>query len=1469
MAAPTSNNEVTARRLTRLLTGSDGNGGLWGKIKTLVGEKQSKYDCSTYCTGTAGWFKVASVPAQITTSNINAIFEVLTHSNASPTYGTLYINVRLNAAGALPGATTFQYVKNTKSDLEFTNAKIRTVGTGKDVTVELWINPGIYRAVTLSLNKSTSDLYSRDFVWTFYSGEATSAEPTADAANNVQVFPVTKQSTTDASWINSGSFGNITSGGALQTSDITIANGDKLVVTDASDSNKIARTSVAFDGSTTTTALTPKGTFETFSKLTIGTTSTTAAAGNHTHSSITTVGDKRNVAPAFSDYSNKLVFQGLKTNTVLNTPYSGYSYLVGLRGWSDASGGKTHELAFSDSGVFHRTGDASSYGTWSEVLTERYTGNKSNFRTIPQDMSKGANLVVNGQGLMMNNYNWPDFTYDGVTCYNGSSGTFYKSGSSNGVRASTEFISVDCTRRIVFSADVKYTGWTADKYVYLCALVYDIDKKEIMDVHTMYGAGTLTTLAQALNPGDTKVYLTSVANWSTSISQTYTRGFIFWNYTNSLGYTYPPETYSRNVYSNWFDSASDIDTTNNTITLNKAWTGPAIPAGTSVSKCADGGNYLYVSSRNITVAQNGTWFTLKGSIKGFVTTGNNPTQFRQGTAFVKPGFLFYGTTGTEFRFTNYKVYEVPEDAENAVTATKIVNNISAGSATNLLYGTVAGSDYYRVRAGGDSNNAWFEIATADDGTEPIYIRQYTGAFATVTRTATILDGSGNTSFPGNVTATKFIGALQGNADTATSATSATSATNATNATYVTTTADTSNTLYVVGVTSTATTTLKRDTSVTINGGTVTATKFDGTASRLLGTYSGSGGQLAPSAITKGSVRAAMMNNPKGLTLFPSGYCDCLLLDTYTGTDVPNVTGFGLHRTSGTPRMFIFNGTQGSETGWNNGVEVLTTASTLSASKISGTLPVAQGGTGQTSLANVTVGTADKPTGFTARSDSITWGTLTAANGYTSRTQWTTAVSGAIGFADKNHETYMQIDGYFYQNEGQYRVLDTSSTIDAAKVSGTVAAATTADSLHTYSLGVSDSKPWRKVLSVTGLGTWNSAAVVLRVFNRGYAVQSNLATYYGTVVFRIYRGNDTDSYPTYRDLFVDNGMFADPSISGWNACIVWTSNNDAELWLHCNANSSSVCYAVEYSNNCTVGDPIGDALSSSEMTTYLSGKSYKNPTYSVAYNGTYQYMTVGNATTATKLGSSTLGSGTKPIYLSSGTATECSTYAGGTAVTLNNSSKAASTASFYAPTAGGTANYVLIGNGTTSAPTWAEKAPKATTADTATKATQDSDGNAINATYFKSSGNVTLVSNTATKIGTQNGADVKLTLPSIPAAVSVKGNAESSYRTGQVNLTPANLGISATTSSVTVGSTTFNNTDTKVTQTNTDTSSNAQYRLLMSATADDTTRTEGARKSTYAWFNPSTQTLGSQKFNVAGAAVIEYSSTTDTVDIKFN
>ena len=77
-----------------------------------------------------------------------------------------------------------------------------------------------------------------------------------------QDISITKSQVSDFSHTH----GNIQNGGTLQTNDITIANGDKLVVTDSSDSSKVARASIAFDGSTTTKALTPKGTFEAFAK---------------------------------------------------------------------------------------------------------------------------------------------------------------------------------------------------------------------------------------------------------------------------------------------------------------------------------------------------------------------------------------------------------------------------------------------------------------------------------------------------------------------------------------------------------------------------------------------------------------------------------------------------------------------------------------------------------------------------------------------------------------------------------------------------------------------------------------------------------------------------------------------------------------------------------------------------------------------------------------------------------------------------------------------------------------------------------------------------------------------------------------------------------------------------------------------------------------------------------------------------
>ena len=104
---------------------------------------------------------------------------------------------------------------------------------------------------------------------------------------------------------------------------------------------------------------------------------------------------------------------------------------------------------------------------------------------------------------------------------------------------------------------------------------------------------------------------------------------------------------------------------------------------------------------------------------------------------------------------------------NAINGT-LTKTVAGTGTADLIYGQMADNDQFRIRIGGTATNAGYvEIATSDDATEPIYVRQYTQvggvAFTTLTRTATLLDGSGNTSFPGTITATTYTGAWNGTA----------------------------------------------------------------------------------------------------------------------------------------------------------------------------------------------------------------------------------------------------------------------------------------------------------------------------------------------------------------------------------------------------------------------------------------------------------------------------------------------------------------------------------------------------------------------------------------------------------------------------------------------------------------------------------------------------------------------------------
>ena len=86
-------------------------------------------------------------------------------------------------------------------------------------------------------------------------------------------------------------------------------------------------------------------------------------------------------------------------------------------------------------------------------------------------------------------------------------------------------------------------------------------------------------------------------------------------------------------------------------------------------------------------------------------------------------------------------------AGSSGSASKVYGQVESTGSHELVRCDM-NSDQFRIIAGSSgNNNGWAEIATADDGNEPIYVRQYSGVFSSVVRTLTLLDANGYTHFP--------------------------------------------------------------------------------------------------------------------------------------------------------------------------------------------------------------------------------------------------------------------------------------------------------------------------------------------------------------------------------------------------------------------------------------------------------------------------------------------------------------------------------------------------------------------------------------------------------------------------------------------------------------------------------------------------------------------------------------------------
>lgn len=193
--------------------------------------------------------------------------------NSEGTYRTGDVNLTCANIGAVPTTRTVNS-KALSSDITLSAADVSAVPTTRTVNSKALSSNITLTAADVSAVPTTRTVNSKALssnITLGYSdvGAAASSHshsnyvPTTRTVNSKALSSNITLSASDVgAAASSHTHGDITNAGA-PSSQVTIANGDKLMIADASDNNKI-KSAVAFDGSTTTQCLTKKGTFVSF-----------------------------------------------------------------------------------------------------------------------------------------------------------------------------------------------------------------------------------------------------------------------------------------------------------------------------------------------------------------------------------------------------------------------------------------------------------------------------------------------------------------------------------------------------------------------------------------------------------------------------------------------------------------------------------------------------------------------------------------------------------------------------------------------------------------------------------------------------------------------------------------------------------------------------------------------------------------------------------------------------------------------------------------------------------------------------------------------------------------------------------------------------------------------------------------------------------------------------------------------------
>ena len=303
------------------------------------------------------------------------------------------------------------------------------------------------------------------------------------------------------------------------------------------------------------------------------------------------------------------------------------------------------------------------------------------------------NLIINGFGEL-GNVGWSTpsniSTTEIPSGVAGVKASFYNGNAT--INDSLYRIPICPTHSYTISAYIKSSGATSGN-TYPSIFPYDVDKKfmDYFKCAESFQASTLTTLAQPLNPGDTVIYATDLSQWSTATNNYWYHVAIF-GYADSTGYVYPDMEYTQDSPSfGTYSDKSNINKTNNTITLKAPFAGEARPAGTKIVQATEGSTYYY-------------------------PFGGLPLSSLTDWTFKTATFVPYEIS--RLRYSKYWTYSTYQNSYHA--AIKLIDNTwSSSSITD-----VSGNGYNLFKAGAlafNSDSARYGGSTAFDGINTNYL----------------------------------------------------------------------------------------------------------------------------------------------------------------------------------------------------------------------------------------------------------------------------------------------------------------------------------------------------------------------------------------------------------------------------------------------------------------------------------------------------------------------------------------------------------------------------------------------------------------------------------------------------------------------------------------------------------------------------------------------------------------------------